>query len=131
MTTMRLGRSNPEATDSIQGYAARGEFLPFVPRAYKLDVQGFDSRANCALSHSPGKLVHRKSFLHGSYFKSPILIKQNDRAARALPFHLVRMTGFEPTRLATLEPDGNDTSVELSPCFNVVFYFFHKFKIIF
>ena len=25
---------------------------------------------------------------------------------------LVRMTGFEPTRLATLEPDGNVTSVE-------------------
>ena len=25
---------------------------------------------------------------------------------------LVRMTGFEPTRLSTLEPDGNVTSVE-------------------
>ena len=26
--------------------------------------------------------------------------------------YLVRMTGFEPTRLSTLEPDGNDTLVE-------------------
>jgi hypothetical protein len=25
---------------------------------------------------------------------------------------LVRMTGLEPTRLSTLEPDGKDTSVE-------------------
>ena len=55
---------------AFQGYAARGDFLPFVPGVYKLDFQGFDSRANCALSHSPGKLVHRKSFLHGSYFES-------------------------------------------------------------
>ena len=51
------------------------------------------------------------------FYKTPIsnptiLIKQNGRAARTLPFHLVRMTGFEPTRISSLEPDGNVTSVE-------------------
>ena len=31
-------------TKLIQGYAARGEFLLFVPRVYKLDVQGYAAR---------------------------------------------------------------------------------------
>ena len=33
------------------------------------DITGLDSRANCALGHSRGKLVHRKSFLYRSYFE--------------------------------------------------------------
>ena len=31
---------------------------------------------------------------------------------QTIAFLMVRMTGFEPTRLSTLEPDGNVTSVE-------------------
>ena len=42
-----------------------------------------------------------------------ISVKQKGHTTRAYPLCLVRMTGFEPTRLSTLEPDGNDTSVEV------------------
>ena len=48
-----------------------------------------------------------------SLFQIPILIKQKGRTAGgAHPLCLVRMTGFEPTRISSLEPDGNVTSVE-------------------
>ena len=36
------------------------------------------------------------------------------RAARTLFLHLVRTWGFEPTRLSTLEPDGDDALVKLT-----------------
>ena len=41
---------------------------------------------------------------------------EQQKALKTLRFQgfllLVRMTGFEPTRISSLEPDGNDTSVE-------------------
>ena len=54
--------------------------------------------------------VHRKFALHRFPFKShhPYKAKWPRKSSRSL----VRMTGFEPTRLSTLEPDGNDTLVE-------------------
>ena len=41
------------------------------------------------------------------YFKSHHLYKQKSTTARVVPILLVRMTGFEPTRISSLEPDGN------------------------
>ena len=41
-------------------------------------MMGFDSRANYALSHSPEKLVHRKSFLLGSYFESRFYLSRTE-----------------------------------------------------
>ena len=46
------------------------------------------------------------------YFKSHHPYKTKRTYPGARPLCLVRMTGFEPTRLSTLEPDGNDTLVE-------------------
>ena len=47
------------------------------------------------------------------YFKSHRPYKQNEHnPGGAVLILLVRMTGFEPTRISSLEPDGNDTSVE-------------------
>ena len=46
-------------------------------------MTGFDSRTNYVLGHSPGKLVHRKSFLHGSYFKSRRPYKNKKQTTRA------------------------------------------------
>ena len=40
------------------------------------------------------------------------LVEKDSELYPILSLFLVRMTGFEPTRLSTLEPDGNDTSVE-------------------
>ena len=52
-------------------YQIQGKHISYLIIYYsRMHLQGFDSRANCALSHSPGKLIHRKSFLHGSYFES-------------------------------------------------------------
>ena len=43
--TMRLGRSNPlRCGKDLQGYAARGELVPFVLRVYKLGIQGYAAR---------------------------------------------------------------------------------------
>ena len=43
-------------------------------------------------------------------FRRPYDAKAPRQKSRC--FHMVRMTGFEPTRISSLEPDGNVTSVE-------------------
>ena len=77
-------------------------------------MTGFDSRANYATGLAGSDRPPEGHSNTASPSNPTILIKQNGRAIRTLPFHLVRMTGFEPTRLSTLEPDGNVTSVEAS-----------------
>ena len=44
-----------------------------------------------------------------------LLIKQKGRALKAHPLCLVRMTGFEPTRLSTLEPETSASAVPPHP----------------
>ena len=61
--------------------------------------------------------VHRTVWSYGQiamqfspYFKSRQ--KQNKHNPEAVLILLVQVTGFEPTRISSLEPDGNVTSVE-------------------
>ena len=43
------------------------------------------------------------------------LIKQKGRTPRARPLCLVRMTGFEPTRISSLEPETSASAVPPHP----------------
>ena len=76
-----------------------------------VQVTGFDSRANCALGLPRSRTSTGSSLCTDSPSNPITFIKQNGRASRTLPFHLVQVTGFEPTRLSTLEPETSASAV--------------------
>ena len=54
------------------------------------------SSRTALVSHSPGKLVHRKSFLHGSYFESPpTRIKQKTPRDRISTIKQILLTAIQ------------------------------------
>ena len=70
-------------------------------------MTGLDSRANCALGLPRSRTSTGSPLCTDSPSNPAIYTKQNGRATRTLPFHLVQATGFEPTRISSLEPDSN------------------------
>ena len=49
------------------------------------------------------------------YFKPTTLINKKGTTTRAVPLLLVRMTGFEPTRISSLEPETSASAVPPHP----------------
>ena len=78
----------------------------------RVQATGFDSRANCALGLPRSRTSTGSSLCTDSPSNPTILVKQKGRTSKARPLCLVQVTGFEPTRISSLEPDGNSTSVE-------------------
>ena len=77
-------------------------------------MTGFPPVAALADKQSTGLFGPTDKMLHIFLpISNPItFIKQKEYTARVYPLYLVQVTGFEPTRLSTPEPDGNVTSVE-------------------
>ena len=67
--------------------------------------------ANCAPWSFAALTVHRTVIHYRSYFKSHHLTMQKHPDKKSGCLYMVRMTGFEPTRISSLEPETSASAV--------------------
>ena len=91
--------------------------MGYILRLFLVRMTGFPPVAALADKQSTGLFGPADKLLRNFLpISNPTtLIKQRGRTTRARPLCLVRMTGFEPTRISSLEPETSASAVPPHP----------------